>query len=204
MSSSVGVAVFEKVNDNDVSTISDHKIIHCEAACYNCMEGCGGFTSEGQDLCDFGEEERVLREQVTPELGTQSSLNSTYFAWKKLCFELWPNSNFKSRKTMDKSADLFVFLPPASTSSQSEDDPTPLEDESSASYFAFGPSEATYETLEEVCSSSVAGGRPAVFTTERGREKVIKAIREYLNGKVFFASFDIHVRTFMYTVGICG
>ncbi len=150
------------------------------------MEGCGGFSSEGQDLCDSGEEERVLREQVTPELGTQSSLNSTYFAWKKICFELWPNSNFKSRKkTMDKFTDLFVFLPPASTSSQSEDDPTPLEDESMASYLAFGPPEATHETLEEVCSSLVAGGRPAVFTTEQGREKVIEAIRKYLNGEFF-------------------
>ncbi len=75
------------------------------------------------------------------------------------------------------------------------------EDESMASYFAFGPSEATYETLEEVCSSSVVGGRPAVFTTERGREKVIEAIRKYLNGESYFWP---HL-TFMYgIISICS
>ncbi len=77
-SSSVEVAVFKKRNDNDVSTISDTKILRCAAACHN-MEGCAGFSSGEQDLCDFGEELRwVLREQVTPELGMQSSLNPTY------------------------------------------------------------------------------------------------------------------------------
>ncbi len=96
---------------------------------------------------------------------------------------------------MDKFADLFAFLPPANTAIESEDDPTPLEEDESraASCFAFGPSDSTHETLEEVCSSLVAGGRPAVFTTEQGREKVIEAIRKYLNGDCFLASFDIHV-----------
>ena len=69
-----------------------------------------------------------------------------------------------------------------------------MEDESRASYFAFGPFEATHETLEEACSSLVRGGRPAVFTTEKGREKVIQAIRKHLNGEFFLASFDIQVR----------
>ncbi len=71
MSSSVGVAVFEKINDNKVSTISAGNILRCAAACHN-MEGCAGFSSGEQDLCDLGEEEEgewLLRQNASPELG---------------------------------------------------------------------------------------------------------------------------------------